>query len=241
MSCEAAIKGWREVGSPYEVARARALLARALRALDDGEDADLEADAALEAFQTLGAKIDIEALERERREATERKTGPTIATKTFMFTDIVGSTSLAEVLGDAAWEALLRKHDDTIRSLVVSGGGEVVNSTGDGFFVAFEDARQGIECAIAIQRTLLEQRATTGFALALRIGLHTAAANRRGADYSGMGVHVAARVAALAGSSEILATSETLAEAGTVATADVRTETVKGVSTPVSFAAVTWA
>ena len=117
-----------------------------------------------------------------------------------MFTDIVGSTNLAEALGDQAWERLLRWHDDMLRKLVASGGGEIVNSTGDGFFVAFDSAR--------LRRRLCRSRSSEpwstigtarGFALSVRIGLHTAEANRRGSDYSGTAVHVAARVAALAG------------------------------------------
>ena len=55
-----------------------------------------------------------------------------------------------------------------------------------------------------------------------------------------MGVHVAARVAALAGGGEILATAETLAEAGDVATADAREAPVKGVTAPVSVASIAW-
>ena len=51
-----AVKGWREVGAPYEVARAQALLSRALRALDDDDDADLELHAALDEFRRLGAR-----------------------------------------------------------------------------------------------------------------------------------------------------------------------------------------
>jgi len=74
----------------------------------------------------------------------------------------------------------------------------------------------------------------------VRIGLHTAAANRRGSDYSGKGVHVAARVAALAEGGEILASAETLAAAGKVATSEPRIATVKGVAAPVTFAAITW-
>ena len=73
---------------------------------------------------------------------------------TFMFTDIVGSTNLAEALGDQAWERLLRWHDDALRTHIASGGGEIVKSTGDGFFAAFESARPGVECAIGIQRAL---------------------------------------------------------------------------------------
>ena len=235
-----AIRGWREVGAPYEVARARAVLSRALRAMGNEDDAELELRAALDEFRRLGARVDVEGAERELREAEDRRTGPLSATKTFMFTDIVGSTNLAEMLGDRAWERLLRWHDDMLRKLVASGGGEVVNSTGDGFFVAFDSARSGIACAISIQQALADHRDSTGFALSVRIGLHTAEANQRGADYSGTAVHVAARVAALAVGGEIIATAETLADAGTVSTSGARSASVKGVTAPISVASIAW-
>jgi class 3 adenylate cyclase len=237
----AAIKGWREVGAPYEVANARAVLSRVLRAAEDEDDADLELRAALDAFRRLGARIDVENAERELRDSEDRRSGPVTTRKTFMFTDIVGSTSLAEALGDQAWERLLRWHDDMLRGLVASGGGEIVNSTGDGYFAAFDSARAAVDCAVSIQRALVEHRATTGFALSVRIGLHTAEANRRGNDYSGKGVHVAARVVTLADGGEIVATAETLAEAGDVRVSGARQAQVKGVTVAVSIAAVTWA
>jgi class 3 adenylate cyclase len=233
----AAIKQWREVGAPYEVARARALLSRALRVLEDADDADLELDAALEEFRRLGARVDIEAAERESRDAKDRREGPSTTRMTFMFTDIVGSTDLAEEIGDTAWERLLRWHDDTLRSEVIAGGGQIVNSTGDGFFAAFGSARAAIDCAIAIQRAMPD---SPNHGLRVRIGLHTAEANERGSDYSGKGVHVAARVAALAGGAQIFATAETLAEAGSVAASEPRSTHVKGVKEPVSVATVTW-
>ena len=236
----AAVKGWREVGAPYEVARARAVLSRALRAAGNDDEAELELQAALDEFRRLGARVDAEAAERELRDAADRRSGPVITRKTFMFTDIVGSTHLAEALGDLAWEVLLRWHDDMLRKLVASGGGEIVNSTGDGFFVAFDSARSGIDCAISIQRALLDHRAGAGSALSVRIGLHTAEANRRGADYSGTAVHVAARVAALAGGGQILATAETLAEASDVSTMGARAALVKGVTAPVNVAEIAW-
>lgn len=236
----AAVKGWREVGAPYEIARARAVLAGTLRAVENDGDADLELRAALDEFRRLGARIDVEAAERELRDAEDRRSGPVSARKTFMFTDIVGSTNLAEALGDQAWERLLRWHDDMLRIQVASGGGEIVNSTGDGFFAAFESARSGVDCAISIQRALLEHRASTGFALSVRIGLHSAAANRRGTDYSGKGVHVAARVAGLAEGGEILATAETLAEAGAAGASEARMATLKGVAAPLSLTPIAW-
>lgn len=234
------VRGWRDVGAPYEVARAQVMLARALRTGQDDEGADLELAAALDEFRRLGARIDLEAAERERREVEDRRSGALTTRKTFMFTDIVGSTNLAEALGDQAWERLLRWHDDTLRRLVTAAGGDIVNSTGDGFFAAFGSARPGVDCAISIQQALRDHRVSTGFAPSVRIGLHTAEASRRGTDYSGKGVHVAARVAALAGAGEILATIETLAESGELATSDSRTTPVKGVTAPVSLVTIVW-
>jgi class 3 adenylate cyclase len=141
---------WRDVGAPYEVARARALLAGALRALDDVEDAGLELQAALEEFRRLGAAVDAAAAERQLAETEDRRRAPEQVRRAFMFTDIVGSTTLAQALGDEAWERLLRWHDDTLRRLIAAGGGEVVNSTGDGFFAAFAGARRALDCAISI-------------------------------------------------------------------------------------------
>jgi class 3 adenylate cyclase len=235
-----AIKGWQDVGAPYEVARARRLLSRALRELEDDDDADLELHAAIQEFHRLGAAVDAETAEREQRQILAHRSDPTTARRTFMFTDIVGSTSLAEALGDDAWERLLRWHDDMLRTLIGRAGGEIVNSTGDGFFVAFDSAETAVETAIAVQRALRDHRERTGFALQVRIGLHTSEATQRGADYSGLGVHVAARIGALATGGEILATAATLEGAGDVPTTDARSVTVRGVATAVEIATIPW-
>jgi class 3 adenylate cyclase len=235
-----AIGHWREVAAPYEVAKGRALLASALRALRDDDAADLELGVARGEFVRLGAGLDAAEAERAMRTAADRKAAPLQLRKTFMFTDIVGSTNLAELLGNESWERLLQWHDDALRTLFARSGGEVVHSTGDGFFVAFDTARQGIDCAIAIQRALVEHRVTSGFALSVRIGLHAAEANRRGDDYSGVAVHVAARVAGLAGEGEIVATADALAEAGDVRASDPREVPLKGVAEPVRVASVAW-
>ena len=235
-----AIATWRKVGAPYEVARARVLLSMALRSTDDEDGADLELTTARDEFTRLGAEGSREEAQKLIQSVGERRSSPVQARRTFMFTDIVGSTNLAELLGNDGWDQLLKWHDEALRSQFARSGGEVVNSTGDGFFIAFESARQALDCAIAIQQTLAAHRRSTGFAPSVRIGLHVAEANRHGDDYSGMGVHVAARVAALGGAGDIVASVETLQEAGHTPSSDSWEAALKGVAAPVEVAIVPW-
>lgn len=235
-----AIACWQKVGAPYEVARTRVPLSKALRATEDEDGADLELGIAREVFSKLGAVGDILEVENTIKAISDQRSKPVQARKTFMFTDIVNSTNFAELLGNEAWGHLLKWHDEALRAQLAGHGGEVVGSTGDGFFVAFESARQGIDCAIAIQQALDEHRRVSGFALSVRIGLHVAEANRRDTGYSGMGVHVAARVAALGGGGDIVASVEALREAGELALSDHRQAALKGVAAPIDVATVLW-
>ena len=127
-----------------------------------------------------------------------------------------------------------------LRQVIERAGGQIVKTTGDGVFAAFETARAGVDTAIAIQQALREHRESTGFALSVRIGLHAAEATRRGDDYSGMAIHVAARIGALASGGEILASAEALSEAGDLATSAPRSVPVRGSTAPVTVASVTW-
>ena len=139
-----------------------------------------------------------------------RRTESHRVVKTFMFTDIVKSTNLVEALGDEAWESLLRWHDQTLRSLFLAHQGEEGVTTGDGFFVGFDNEETALSCAMAIQRTLAEHRLAHGFAPQVRIGVHASDATQVGRDFKGKGVHEAARIAALAEGNELLASKETV-------------------------------
>jgi class 3 adenylate cyclase len=160
--------------------------------------------------------------------------------KTFMFTDIVQSTNLVEVLGDEGWDHVLRWHDQTLRSLFARHHGEEVNRIGDGFFVAFERAGDGVRCAIDIQRVLERHRVDHGFAPRVRIGLHQAEATREGTDYQGRGVHEAARIAALAGGGEILASCIVAEGLDNVDVSRPRPANLKGLSEPVDVVSIGW-
>ena len=159
--------------------------------------------------------------------------------KTFMFTDIVGSTQLVAALGDEAWEVLLRWHDETLRALFAAHQGEESTATGDGFFVGFDSPEAALACAVAIQRRLAEHRRANGFAPQVRIGVHATEATRLGQKLSGMGIHEAARISALAEGGEILA-SHVTASGTRYPTSESRTVSLKGIAEPVEIVAIDW-
>jgi class 3 adenylate cyclase len=230
---------WQELDAPYEAGETRMWLGLAYRARGDDADARLELEAARMTFDRLGAV-------REAQRASDilaagrRQTGVS-ASRTFMFTDIVKSTSLLEAIGDEAWTHLLRWHDETIRSLLREHHGEEIDHAGDGFFVAFDSARAALDCATAIQRTLREHRQTHGFSPEVRIGLHEAEARRVAGTFRGKGVHEAARIGALARGGEIVASLATLEEAGALdRISEHREVTLKGIARPVEVANLRW-
>jgi len=229
---------WREIDAPYEAAISTVLLAEARSLAGEMEAATLELEAARAAFDRLGATPDM-----ARTDAL--LAGPTTPSasrevRTFMFTDIVGSTALVEAIGDEAWHDLLRWHDEALRRSIASNEGEEIDHTGDGFFVAFADARTALACAIGIQRTLAGHRRDHGFAPQVRIGVHGAEATRVGDDYEGAGVHAAARIGALAEGAEILSSVETIDGIGDLVTGEPREVTLKGLAKPVRVVAVDW-
>ncbi len=235
---------WQTTDLPYEAAQARLRYAEALTAEGDADGAKRDLLAARKVFDSLGATRDL-----RRVDAILEAEGPGAApapaatvTKTFMFTDIVTSTDLVELIGDAAWEEMLSWHDRELRKAFAKARGDEVNHTGDGFFVAFDRARDGIDCAVDIQRRLARHRREHGFAPWVRIGLHSAEATRRGSDYSGRGVHIAARVGAAAGREEILATASvtTASNESTYALSEPRELELKGVRGTVEVRAVDW-
>ena len=234
---------WQDADLPYELGRTRALLGEARRAAGDAAGAELELKAALSALEALGATIAVQRVrELLGQDGEIAASSGARLTRTFMFTDIVTSTDLLELIGDAAWHDLLQWHDRTLRAAISSAGGEEVSHTGDGLFAAFADARAAVECAVDIQRRLLRHRHEAGFAPLVRIGLHTAEANRHDGDYSGAGVHAAARIGAIAEGEEVVISAEALASAGKLPypVSDQRSVSLKGITDPIEVHTIDW-
>ncbi|MGH2701089.1 MAG: adenylate/guanylate cyclase domain-containing protein [Actinomycetota bacterium] len=236
---------WKEADLPYEAAQARMMLGAALRADGDEEAAVMEIRAARSAFERLGAIVDLrtatESLGEQAQNDLPKAPVPGVrVVKTFMFTDIVSSTNLVEAMGDEAWESLLGWHDQTLRKLFTNHCGEEVKQIGDGFFVAFDEATDAMECAVQIQHQLGQHRKQHGFAPQVRIGLHQAEATRKGQDYGGKGVHTAARIGALAQGGEILASTQVIENASRhrFPVSERRSVSLKGVSEPAEVVSV---
>jgi pimeloyl-ACP methyl ester carboxylesterase/class 3 adenylate cyclase len=119
---------------------------------------------------------------------------------TVMFTDIVDATARAATVGDGRWRDLLATHDERVRVELARFGGREVKTVGDGFLAVFDGPpSRGLRCALAITDVARE------LGVEVRVGMHTGECELIGEDVGGMAVHIASRVADLAGPGEVLA------------------------------------
>ena len=117
---------------------------------------------------------------------------------TVLFTDIVDSTARAAELGDRGWRAILDSHEEIARTEVQAHGGQIADFTGDGVVATFDGPARAVRAALALRDRV------HALGLAIRSGLHTGEIERRGGGIAGLGVHIAARVMALADGDEVL-------------------------------------
>jgi pimeloyl-ACP methyl ester carboxylesterase len=120
---------------------------------------------------------------------------------TVLFTDIVGSTEKAAALGDHNWRDLLDNHHAVVRSNLARFRGHEIKTTGDGILATFDGPARGVRCACAIADEIKP------LGIEVRAGLHTGECEMIDKDVGGIAVHIGARVAALAGASEVLVSS----------------------------------
>lgn len=120
---------------------------------------------------------------------------------TVLFTDIVDSTRHVADMGDRRWRALLDQHDALVRSTLIEFDGREIRSMGDGFVAVFQTPERALDAA----RLIAERVKVLG--IEVRGGIHTGECEIRGEDIGGIAVHVTARIAALAGPSEVVASS----------------------------------
>ena len=135
-------------------------------------------------------------------------------TVTFLFTDIEGSTRLAETLGER-WPGTLERHREIVRAALAAHGGIEVQTEGDGFFAVFADAPSSVAAVVHAQRDLAAEPWPPDGEIRVRMGLHagTGVTDREGL-YVGHDVHRAARVASAAHGGQVLVSETVRALAG---------------------------
>jgi class 3 adenylate cyclase len=175
----------------------------------------------------------------ELRAALPAPSRPDASQKALMFTDLAGSTSLVEAIGDGAWHDLSVWMDGEMRRSFDDHRGHEVDHAGDGFFVVFDVASDAIDCAVTIQRRLLTHRRLHGYAPQVRIGVHVGEVRGSGSSIKGAAVHRAARLCAAARADSIIVSREAL-EAGGRKVAGLQKFVLKGIKEPVEAAEVGW-
>jgi class 3 adenylate cyclase len=206
----------------------------------------------------VGAATDIEFVERGRFQLKgfprrwrlyevpwqAEASAPEAVMLTFLFTDVAGSTEIAERLGDELWLDVVRAHNAIIRAELAAHESSWSKSLGDGFLAAFPTATDAVKCAISLQHDFVEYNDEhTEEPLRVRVGLHTGQAVKEADDYYGRAVHLAARIAGQAKARGILVSErlkEITEDTHEFAFDDGREVHLRGVLGPVRVYEVLW-
>ncbi|MFN2557708.1 MAG: adenylate/guanylate cyclase domain-containing protein, partial [Nitriliruptorales bacterium] len=134
---------------------------------------------------------------------------PLVVERTFLFTDVEGSSRLWESDPDGMGEALAR-HFQVLGEEISAHDGTVVKDTGDGVFAVFTTARAAVAAAVSAQRALADTTAVGGGgSLRVRMGLHSGRAVQEDGDFHGTAVNRGARVMGIAHGGQVVVSEAT--------------------------------
>jgi len=120
------------------------------------------------------------------------------AVRAILFTDFCDSTSLTQELGDDGFMAILRQHDEIVRSALRQHDGREVKHTGDGIMASFTSVTGSVDAGIAIQDEVLERNTTADRPFHLRIGISVGEPVVESNDLFGAAVQLSARLCSVA-------------------------------------------
>ncbi|MGQ0847590.1 MAG: ATP-binding protein [Actinomycetota bacterium] len=161
------------------------------------------------------------------------------ATRTFLFTDLVGSTELLTRLGDEAAVAVHHRVDELLRSCLRVNGGREIKHLGDGLMVAFSGAGEAVAAASEMQKAVT----ASDLGVSVRIGVNSGEAIAHGDDYQGTPVVIAERLCGLATGGQILVSAvvrELVGNLGGFSFASHGPHRLKGLAAPTDVWEVKW-
>lgn len=164
---------------------------------------------------------------------------------TVMFTDLKGSTSIAEAMGDIETRMLIKHHTDIVLPIIKKHNGVLIKTIGDGTFSSFEKAQDGVRAAAQIQKGIddFNVRRMTKNPLLIRIGLHTGNCIVEKNNIFGDVVNTASRFEASANPGDIYISEETyeaMSDKAEIYCRFIKTITFMGKKEPVKVYKVFW-
>lgn len=189
--------------------------------------------------------LDIEKYlaEKEKMDALFREKFEKILT--VMFTDLVGSTSMTETVGDLESRMVIKHHNDIVFPIIKNNKGVLVKTIGDGTLSYFDRAQDGVRAATQIQKALDEFNLSKQIVIPimLRIGLHTGTCGMDKNDIFGDTVNTASRYESAANAGEVYISEETynsLRDKTEVYCRFIKKATLKGKKEPVNIYKAFW-
>ena len=175
-------------------------------------------------------------------EETEAQAAPS-GLVTILFTDMEGSTTLTQRLGDARAQEVIHIHNTIVRDSLRAHDGTEIKHTGDGIMASFGSARRALESAITIQRAFASHNADNPNAqVRVRVGLNAGEPVAEDDDLFGTAVQLAARACAHAEPGQIVIPDGVrhLVAGKDFLFADLGDSTLKGFEDPVRLYEVRW-
>ena len=174
------------------------------------------------------------------RKTDDQSSAGTIAV---MFTDIVGSTNMTQVHGDAAAQEVVRTHNRIVRAALTTYQGREVKHTGDGIMASFANTAQAVEAGIYIQRKVAQDNANNpAVLLGVKIGINAGEPIVEDDDLFGTTVQLAARIVDKAANYQIFV-SETvkgICQGKAIQFQNRGTREMKGFKEPIAIYEAVW-
>jgi class 3 adenylate cyclase len=161
--------------------------------------------------KSASMSADLERLLEERARLDDIIQNKFTRTITIMFTDMKGSSSIAEEEGDMVSRFLIKKHNDIVFPVINDKKGVLVKTMGDGTLSYFDSARDAVAAAVQMQINInqFNHSRPTKTAIQIRIGLNTGSSIVEKNDIFGDVVNVASRFQTLALPGEIYISEST--------------------------------
>ncbi len=160
-----------------------------------------------------------------------------------LFADVVGSTKLYDTLGDTTAKHMIDECLAVLRAVVLQYGGRVIKTIGDEIMCVLPNADAGCLAATDMHHKITALPEVSQVKRSVRIGFHFGPVIEENNDVFGDTVNVAARMAGLAKSAQIITTGATVACMShmlQLSTRKIAALSVKGKGEDVAVSEVIW-